>query len=134
MPALNVSDTGRKILLAKFQPDLAAEPTPEHFEAVYNLLTGDLHVRRLLNFWHVMESLVEGPPSDQRVRPGQNAPERDAAPIDQRRYSNGHGKHDGFDPATSTRRAVGLLAPASQLIAGEASGIPSTFAAGEAGA
>ena len=63
---LNVSELGRKMILEKVQPDLAKEPTAEHFNAYYNMLTRDIHVRRLINFWKVMESLVDRQSSHHR--------------------------------------------------------------------
>jgi hypothetical protein len=60
IPPLKVSETSRKMVLEHAQPTLAQEPTEEHFDAFYKTLTHDIHVRRLGNFWKLMESLVEG--------------------------------------------------------------------------
>lgn len=70
IPAMNVSDLARKIVLEKAQPALAAEPTAQHFDAFYDLLTRDVHVRRLINFWNVMNSLI----GDQAPAEGPRAP------------------------------------------------------------
>lgn len=59
IPPLKVSETSRKMVLEQIQPVLAKEPTEEHFNAFYQTLTHDIHVRRLGNFWKLMESLVE---------------------------------------------------------------------------
>jgi hypothetical protein len=88
IPALNVSELGRKVVLERAQPELAKEPTAEHFEAFYDLLTRDIHVRRLTCFWKVMESLVETQSLDNPAQPAKHIPKRGAIGADHRTLTN----------------------------------------------
>jgi len=85
IPPLNVSETSRKMILEQAQPALANEPTEEHFNAFYKMLTHDIHVRRLSHFWKLMESLVEGADGEASVDPANRS--RGAEP--KLRYRNG---------------------------------------------
>ena len=69
IPPLRISETSRKMILEHVQPILAKEPTEENFDAFYNTLTRDIHVRRLRNFWKLMESLVDGSCNEAAVDP-----------------------------------------------------------------
>jgi hypothetical protein len=62
IPALNISDRGRKLVLETAKHGLADEPTEAHFNAFYDMLTRDVHVRRLFHFRNVMQSLIEPRP------------------------------------------------------------------------
>lgn len=74
IPPLAVSETSRKMILELAQPDLAKEPTEEHFNAFYRTLTRDIHVRRLGNFWKLMESLMEGAEDAAEADPKSRSP------------------------------------------------------------
>jgi hypothetical protein len=77
IPALNVSDRGRKLVLETAKHGLADEPTELHFNAFYDMLTRDVHVRRLFHFRNVMQSLIEPRPRD---RSRYHAPDDDKHP------------------------------------------------------
>ena len=66
IPPLRVSETSRKLVLEKALPAFAREPTEEHFDAFYKILTHDIHVRRLAQFWKLMGSLMKESPEPRR--------------------------------------------------------------------
>jgi hypothetical protein len=69
LPPLRVSETSRRMVLRIVQPDLADDPSEVHFDAFYQMITHDIHVRRLKNFWKMMERLVDDPELPPPSRP-----------------------------------------------------------------
>jgi hypothetical protein len=54
-----ITAASRKMVLRIAQPELADDPSVVHFDAFYTMITHDIHVRRLRNFWTMMERLVD---------------------------------------------------------------------------